>query len=267
MPALGWPDRPADPGAKEEHRTVDQQTRTALKHDKFVDTTSHGLEWASANRKPLIMTLSIIIAVIAIAAIGALIYNNREDAAAAAFGQAIEVYQAPLTAPGQTAPPGMKTFPSAAERAKAANAQFVAVADKYGMTPDGRMARYFAGVTYMEAGQTQAAEDALKKAAEGWNKNIAALAKMALAQLYRNTGRDAQAIELYNDVSAHPTTTVPYGMAQLQLAELYQNEGKTDQAKKVYATLKDKDPKGPAGQIAAEKLNPAPAGRSLGLQQ
>ena len=119
----------------------------------------------------------------------------------------------------------------------------------------------------MEAGQTQAAEETLKKAADGWNKNIAGLAKMALAQLYRNTGRDAQAIELYNDLSAHPTTTVPYGMTQLQLAELYQNEGKTDQAKKVYATLKDKDPKGPAGQIAAEKLNPAPAGPSLGLQQ
>ena len=246
---------------------MDQQTRTALKHDKFVDTTSHGLEWASANRKPLIMTLSIVVAVIAIVVIGALIYNSREDAAAAAFGDAMQVYQAPLSAPGQAVPPGMKTFASAAERAKTANARFLAVADRYGMTPDGRMARYFAGVTYMESGQTQAAEDTLKKVADGWNKNIAALAKMALAQLYRNTARDAQAIELYNDVSAHPTATVPYGLAQLQLADLYQAQGKADQAKKVYATLKDKDPKGPAGQIAAEKLNPPAAGPRLGLQQ
>ena len=38
-------------------------------------------------------------------------------------------------------------------------------------------------------------------------------------------------------------------------------------AKKIYATLKDKDAKGAAGQIASQKLNPAPAGGAAAQQQ
>ena len=35
---------------------MDQQTKAALKHDQFVDTTHHGLEWASENRRSVIVT-------------------------------------------------------------------------------------------------------------------------------------------------------------------------------------------------------------------
>ena len=83
---------------------------------------------------------------------------------------------------------------------------------------------------------------------------------MSLADLYRQTNRDQQAIDLYNELTAKPTATVPAGLAQIQLAELYESEGKPEAAKKIYAQLKDKDAKGPAGQLAAQKLNPAPAG-------
>ena len=172
----------------------------------------------------------------------------------------MQAYQTPLAAPGQPVPPGVKTYPSVAERAKVANGLFTSVADKYGMTPDGRTARYFAGLTYMEQGQNGPAESTLKQVAAGWNADLAALAKLSLAQLYRQTGRDSQAIDLYNELTAKPTTTVPAGLAQLQLAELYESQGKPDLAKKIYAQLKDKDPKGPAGMLAAQKLNPAPAG-------
>ena len=57
--------------------------------------------------------------------------------------------------------------------------------------------------------------------------------------------------------------SVPAGLAQLQLAELYETQNKPELAKKIYAQLKDKDPKGPAGMLAAQKLNPAagPAGQ------
>jgi tetratricopeptide (TPR) repeat protein len=134
------------------------------------------------------------------------------------------------------------------------------VADKYSMTPDGKVARYFGGLTYMEEGQNAPAESTLKQVAGGWNGDLAALAKLSLAQLYRQTGRDPQAIDLYNELTAKPTNTVPPGLAQLQLAELYESQNKPEMAKKVYAQLKDKDAKGPAGLLAAQKLNPAAAG-------
>ena len=67
-------------------------------------------------------------------------------------------------------------------------------------------------------------------------------------------------MDIYNELTAKPTTTVPSGLAQLQLAELYAAQGKPEQAKKIYAQLKDKDAKGPAGTLAAQKLNPGPVG-------
>jgi tetratricopeptide (TPR) repeat protein len=238
---------------------VDQQTKAALKNDKFVTTTTHGLEWASENRRSVITTTALLLGVIVVIVLGAVVYNNRSEAASVAFGEAMQAYQTPLAQPGQAVPPGIKTFPSTAERAKAANALFVAAANKYGMTPDGRNARYFAGLTYIESGQNQIAEDTLKKVAGGWDSDLAGLAKISLANLYRNTGRDPQAIDLYNQLIAKPTTTVPAGLAKLQLAELYQVEGKTADARNIYAKLKDTDPKGAAGMLAAEKLNPTPA--------
>jgi tetratricopeptide (TPR) repeat protein len=239
---------------------VDQQTKQALKHDKFVDTTTHGLEWAGENRRSLIVTSSIVIGAILIVVASVLFYNNRAAQASVAFGAAMQSYQTPIAAPGQQVPPGVKTFPSVADRAKAANNLFMGVADTYSMTPDGKVARYFGGLTYLEQGQNGPAENTLKQVASGWNGDLAALAKLSLAQLYRQTGRDSQAIDLYNELTAKPTTTVPAGLAQLQLAELYETQGKPELAKKIYAQLKDKDPKGPVGMIAAQKLNPAPVG-------
>lgn len=238
---------------------MDQQTRQALKHDQFIDTTQHGLEWASENRRSLILVGSIVAVLIAIVAVAAVIFSHRSEQASNAFGEAMLAYQSPIAAPGQQVPPGVKTYPSASERAKAANQLFVKVADNYGITPSGKLSRYFAGLTYVESGQNGPAESTLKQVAGGWNSDLASLAKLALAQLYRQTGRDAQAIEVYNDLTAHPSSAVPAGTAQLELAGLYEAENKPEMAKKIYAQLKDKDAKGPAGMIAAQKLNPSAA--------
>lgn len=245
---------------------MDQQTRAALKKDSFVATTTHGLEWASEHRQSVIKNGAIALVAIIVLVVGAVIYNNRSDAASVAFGAAMQVYQTPLAQAGQEVPPGVKTYASIAERAKAANALFLDVASKYGMTPSGKNAQYFAALTEIESGQTQQAEDTLKKVADSWDSDLAGLGKFALAQLYRDSGRNDQAIDLYKELMKKPTTTVPAGLAQLQLADLYQAEGKTDLAKQQLADLKDKDAKGAAGAIAAQKLNPAPAAQP-GLPQ
>jgi tetratricopeptide (TPR) repeat protein len=238
---------------------VDQQTKQALKHDQFIDTTQHGLEWASENRHTVIVAGSIVLALLIIVIGGFVIYNNRAQDASVAFGAAMQEYQTPIAEPGQPVPPGVKTYSAISDRAKAANQLFMAAADKYSMMPDGRTARYFGGLTYIETGNNAAAESTLKQVAGGWNNELASLAKLSLANLYRQTGRDSQAIDLYNELTAKPTTSVPAGLAQLQLAELYETQGKPEDAKKIYAKLKDKDGKSAAGLLAAQKLNPSAA--------
>lgn len=238
---------------------MDQQTKAMLKQDEFLTVGSHGLEWAGQNRRSVIVSAGILLAVIVAAVVAIVIYQHRSEKASEAFGGAMQTYQTPLAAPGQAVPPGVKTFASVTDRAKAASAQFMAVATQYGSTPDGKNARYFAGLTYVEAGQTAIAEETLKKVAGGWNHDLADLSRLALAQLYRQTTRNPQAIEMYKQIAAKPSTAVPAGVAKLQLADLYMGENKPEEARKIYAELKDKEGKSAAGVIAAQKLNPGAA--------
>ena len=236
---------------------MDQQTHHKLKNDQFVTVTKSGMEWASENRRSVMVTSSVLLAVIVLLVGGGALYNHRSEQATIAFGEAMQAYQAPLAQPGQPTPAGVKTFGSAVERAKTANEQFMAVANRYGATKDGKVAHYFGGLTYLEEGQYSLAESTLKTVASGWDRDLAGLAKLALAQMYRQTGRNQEAIDVYNELTAKPTATVPAGLAQLQLAELYMSAGKPDEARRVYAQLKDKDAKGAAGMLAAQKLEPS----------
>jgi tetratricopeptide (TPR) repeat protein len=250
-------------------RFVDNATKRELKkQDQFVSLTEHGISWANHNRRSAITYVSVALAAILAIVGGYTLYQHRTAAAASDFGAAMQTYQTPVQTPGQPLPPGAKSFATEKEKATAANAQFVAVADKYGMLKAGKMSRYFAGVTYMDEGEYGSAETALKSTASSWDKDLSALGKQALAQLYQQTGRDTDAITLLNELAKGDAATVSQGMAKIRLAELYESEGKTDDAKKIYAELKDKDKDakgdpGAAAELATEKLNPKPQGQQF----
>jgi len=231
---------------------VDTQTRHALKKDKFAQAAASSASWVNVHRSAVVQW-SIAGGVALVIAIGGLVvWTVRSSAANAALGAAMDVYNAPLAIPG--APPEPNTYATAAERAKAANTQFAIVAQKYGWMTQGRMARYFAGITDQELGQTAAAETELDSVAGSWDHNLANLAKVALAGIYHQTNRDGEAINLYNQIAAKPSVTVTAAVAQLDLANLYADEGKTDQARALWAKVQDADKEGEAGSIAAQKL-------------
>ncbi len=232
---------------------MDTQTRHALKGDKFAQATKTSVNWVSGHRSN-VLQWAISAAVVLVVGIGSLVlWNVRETAAEAALGAALDTYAAPLALPGGPAQKG--EYATAAERSKAANQQFQAVTDKYGWLPEGSKARYFTGVTDQELGQSAAAVTELKKVAGSWNRNLANLAKVALASIYHQTNQDQQAIDLYNEIIAKPSETVTAGTAQLDLADLYAATGKQAQARALWAKLKDSDKDGAAGSIAAQKLS------------
>ncbi len=231
---------------------MDTQTRHALKGDKFAQATKTSVTWLTGHRQG-VMRWTIAGAVVLVLLIGALIFwNMKSSAAEAALGAALDTYSAPLAEPG--APPLNGEFSTTTDRAQAANKEFLAVADKYGWLAAGAKAHYFAGVTYEDLGKNEQAEAELKKAESGGGRNLTNLAKLALAGLYRQTGRDSQAIEEYNGIIAKPSATVPATVAQLQLADLYAATGKKDQARTLWAKVRDADKNGAAGSIAAQKL-------------
>jgi len=231
---------------------VDTQTRHALKTNSFAQATATSVSWLSGHRSGVLRWV-VSAVVVVVLCIGAIIYwNIRSTAANSALGAAMDVYDAPLAQPG--APPESGVYASAADRAKEANRQFVAVAQQYGWLSEGSKAHYFAGVTFQELGQNASAETELKAAASAWDRNLSNLAKLALAGLYHQTSRDSQAIDIYNAIIAKPSETVSAGVAQLDLADLYAAQGKTEQARALWAKVKDADKEGAAGSIAAQKL-------------
>ena len=231
---------------------MDTQTRHALKKDKFAQAAADSASWVSGHRSGVLRWV-IVGGAALILTVGALIFwSLRSTAADTALGAAMDTYTAPLAQPGL--PPGNGIYATSADRTKAANSQFAAVAHQFGWLPQGTKARYFLGLTDEEMGQNASAETELKAAAGAWDRNLSNLAKRALAGLYRQTARDAQAIEIYNGLVSKPSQTVSAAGAQLDLADLYVTQGKQDQARTIWAKIKDADKDGAAGSIATQKL-------------
>ena len=230
---------------------MDTQTRHALKQDGLVDATRTSVDWFQDHRSTILRAAlaAVVLLVIVIAAV--VVYSKRSSAADIAFGAAMDTYNAPLAQPGQLPTPGQKTFDTGAQRSAAAYQQFASVANQYSFFSAGKTARYFAGITAAEMGQTGPAENYLSKVADGHDSALASLANLALANLYQQTGRTSQAVVLYNQLIAKPTNTVPADAAKLQLAELYEKTNPAE-AKRMYALMKGE--KTAAGQIATQKL-------------
>ena len=231
---------------------MDTQTRHALKGDKFAQATADSVSWLSGHRSGVLRWVIGAGVVIVLGVALVVFLTMRSTAADTALGAAMDTYTAPLAQPGL--PAGNGVYATAADRLKAANKQFAAVAQQYSWMSQGTKARYFEGITDAEMGQNASAESELKAAAGSWNRDVANLAKLALAGLYHQTGRDAQAIDVYNELAAKPSETVSAVVAQLDLADLYAAQGKQDQARALWARVKDSDKEGAAGAIATQKL-------------
>jgi predicted negative regulator of RcsB-dependent stress response len=231
---------------------VDTQTRHALKQDKLARAAKSSASWVGEHRSGVLNWVIGIGAFLALGAAALVWWNVRTSAADLALGHAIDLFNTPLAQPGEPAEKDVYTTTQA--RDTEANREFVAVAHDFRWLPEATKARYFAGVTYQELGQDGPAETELKAAAGSSSRNVANLAKYALAGLYHQTNRDSQAIDLYNEIAAKPSETMAASVAQLALADLYVAEGKPDLARVLWAKISAADKTSAAATIAQQKL-------------
>ncbi|HYG99721.1 MAG TPA: tetratricopeptide repeat protein [Terriglobales bacterium] len=232
-------------------RTTERQQ---LKHDKFAETAADTYSWAVEHRNKIVYG-GIIAGVVLLVVLGSLAFmNRRERQASSALSKAMEIYDAPLRQTGMPEQPGLVTFTSSAERAKAAHAEFAKIADQYSWVNSGKIARYFSGLTAKDMGDVAGAEKDLKQVADSGKQDLASLAKLALAGVYRDANKESQAIELYKQLVDRPTQAVSKSMAQLQLAELYQTK-QPQEAAKLYEQIRKDDPQSVAAEIAARNMS------------
>jgi predicted negative regulator of RcsB-dependent stress response len=237
---------------------VRAETRHQLKQDAFSRVTIEAAEktahWSVEHRSTLLIG-GIVVAVVLGAVLGGWYYLSAQDEKASLeFSQAVRTMDTPLRQAGSPPQPDVPSFTSAKERTEAARKQFQQIADKYPHTRTADMAHYFLGITAADSGDTAAAERNLKDVASSGNRELASVAKLALASLYGNTKRTKDAVALFQELINKPTASVAKVTAQLQLAELYQSSNQPLDAKRLYEQIKKDNPSTEAAQLATQKL-------------
>jgi predicted negative regulator of RcsB-dependent stress response len=237
---------------------VRAETRHQLKTDKFTRVTLGAAEatahWSVENKFKIIAAVAVI-AVVAAAVGGSWYYLNQQDSAAnLELTEAVRTLQTQIRPAGTPETPNFPSYASAQERANAAKKLLQAIVDKYPHTHTAEIARYLLGTTAVDLGDNATAERQLKEVASIHNKDLASLAKLALASLYGNTNRTKDALELYKQLADKPTDTVSKVMAQMQLAALYESSQQPQEAKRIYEQIVKDNPRSEAEQIAQAKL-------------
>ena len=201
------------------------------------------------------MVGAVIALVVAGGAFGGWYFLNQQDQRASLeLSQAVRTMDTPLRPANMPPEPENPTFASSKERATEANKQLQGILEKYPHTRSAEFARYFLGVTAINMGDDAGATRQFQSVADSHNANLSALAKMALASLYRSQHQDKQAIELYKALIAKPAETVGKTTAQIGLAETYEADGQPLEAKQIYQQIQKENPTTAAAQLAQEKL-------------
>jgi predicted negative regulator of RcsB-dependent stress response len=237
---------------------VRAQARHQLKEDKFSKTTIRVAEstvhW-SVEHKSKLAIAGVVLVVLAAVVVGGWYYLNRQDEQASlSMSQAVRTLDTPVRPAGMPPQADAPSFGSAKERATEARKKFQTVVDQYPHTRSADMARYFVGVTSADLGDNANAERALKEVASSRNDELSALAKFALASVYRRQNRNKEAIELYKKLADKPTRTVGKATTQLELANTYQSDNQPLEAKRVYQEVQKQNPTSEASRMATQKL-------------
>jgi len=243
-----------------------------LKHDKFRDTTMRLFDrlgdQLEGKGRTILYGLGGVVLFVLIVGLFIRWSNRKSDEARYALGRAIAITTTPVSvspAPGSNA----QSFRSEQERAQKAIDEFQKVAAKYG-EPYRSEARYFIATNLLYVDRNKGIND-LSELGKTGNKDVATLAKFALAQAKEADGKYDEAIALYRELAAENSSVLSSETANLRLALAYKKQGKKKEAADllfniVDAARKAKDSEGnpqPQSQAARDaaqelqKLDPA----------
>jgi TolA-binding protein len=236
---------------------VRAETRHQLKEDRFrrgtMEAAEKTVDWTVQHQSKLIAAAIALVAIAAVAVGGWYYMNSQDEKASLEFSAATRTMELPVRPPGVPAQPGFESFASSQERATAARKQFQAIVDKYPHTKTADMALYFLGLTSSQLADYPAAERSLQAVENSSNKELAALAKLALASVLQAENKDTAVIDLYKQLIDKPTITVSKTTAQLELAQFYETRQKPDEAKRIYDQVQKENPASEAASLAQQR--------------
>lgn len=219
-------------------------SRHELKQDQLRTTYEGFEEYIKTHYREIATVVGIVVVVAGLAG-GFRYYQDRREAEAnEALGAALKTFRAYVGSipQGGALPGGFQSFATAREKYKKAQDQFLGVIQKYSQTPQPKavaVARYHVGLCQSLLGDQNAALKTLREAADESDREIASLARYALAGELLKTGKADEAVHLYQELAARPTSAVPEATAKLALADAYRT-GQPDKARLIYQELEKK---------------------------
>jgi predicted negative regulator of RcsB-dependent stress response len=196
---------------------VDRLTRKELKSDRFALEVQHSVEYVAEHRRQVVRWASIgVAAVLLIVAV--FVYRNYERGVRQEkLAAAMQIMNAAI---GQSQSEYAVSFPTTADRDKAATKAFTELATKYPGTDEGVLAEFYLGTNAADAGNIDEAAKRYKVVVDEGSGPYGSMAKLSLAQIYAAQGKQADGEKLIQSVIDHPTELVSKEAATIALAKL-----------------------------------------------
>ncbi len=197
-----------------------------LQHDRFRDTTLSLFDRLGdkleGRGRTILYGIAGVILIAVITGVWIAWSRRKADEARRALGRAITIASAPLAATPGADPTG-PTFNSEQERARRAIEEFEKVAAKYG-DPYHTEAKFFIASHRLSLEREKAISE-FEELSKSSNKDVATLAKFAMAQAKEGDGRLDEAANLYRELAAQNSVIVTPETANLRLALVYAKQG------------------------------------------
>jgi tetratricopeptide (TPR) repeat protein len=234
--------------------------RKDLKHDEIQEKLSDAFRDITLHSREVLYIIILVVAIGAIAAAWYYYEQNQRAQSQALLGDAMEKYNATTGPNAQQLDPSLPkpkySYKTDAEKYHAALSDFEMIVNKYGNTPAGEMARYYAGASSFYLKQNGKAEDYLKQSTRISDKNILYyLSRMTLADLYNDTGKSDQAIQLMKEAVDNNKEVVPQENLLMELGDSYKKAGKIQDAENTYRKILDDYKDSPVSYQAQIQIN------------
>ncbi|HUK31495.1 MAG TPA: tetratricopeptide repeat protein [Candidatus Acidoferrum sp.] len=232
-------------------------SRKDLKKDDVREAFVHGGEAVALHKKGL-GQIVLIVLLIAIAVFGWRWYTQWQTGKASIeLADGMKIYNAPIHAAGEPAvDPNAPSYFDEKNKYDDAAKKFAVVADSYPRTRPGQEARYFEALCDEHLSRNDRAASELEGVAKSSNSDLEPIAKLRLAGVYAKLGKNAQAIQTYQELMAKPTVLVPKPLVMLEFADFYSKTNPSE-ATKLLMQVKQEFPESPASQEADKRLEAA----------
>jgi tetratricopeptide (TPR) repeat protein len=238
---------------------VDRELKRQIKEDEFVTTLERVMAWMNARRDEVRIGVGVLVVLGAAAAAFVYFQGQKAREAESALQEAMDIWRAPVEAelPPTADKPTGQVFATADEKYKSAAAAFEGVDRRYPSRPEAETARYYAALCRERLRQYDEAEKGLKALAD--RKDAArlepAVARIALADLYRRRGQVDKAVEAYRAVVADREFPFPRDYALMSLASTLEEANRIGEARASYKRLTEDFPASVYAQEARRRAD------------